>query len=458
MPTCIPVVTAGSAQAIRHIQKISQRLAALERLDSAEYRVRVKKIFGAVLRPEEVVARILADVRRDGDAALFDYARKIDGVALSPKTVRVSDAERRAGFRRTAPATRAALELAAERIADYQTRLLPSDVPARPAKAGPSGVRTGLNWSPLNRVGLCCPGQTAAYPSSVLMIAIPAIVAGVQELAVVTPCNRNLEINDAILCAFEIVKIREVYRVGGSQAVAALAYGTKSIAPVDKIVGPGNLFVMLAKRAVFGQVDIDMLAGPSEVLVIADSSADAEYVAADLLAQAEHDKLCSCVLLTDSAKLAKAVAAELTEQLKDLPRRSIAADALRNWGLIVVTRDIGQAVELANKLAPEHLEIMTRSPRKWIPRIRAAGAIFVGPYATEPLGDYVAGPSHTLPTGATARAFSGLSVYSFLKRTSIIEADAAGLDALAEPISVLAAAEGLEAHRRAVVRRGKRRR
>jgi histidinol dehydrogenase len=285
------------------------------------------------------------------------------------------------------------------------------------------------------------------------MIAVPAIVAGVQELAVVTPCNRNLEINDAILCAFEIAKIREIYRVGGSQAVAALAYGTRSIASVDKIVGPGNLFVMLAKRAVFGQVDIDMLAGPSEVLVVADSSADPEYVAADLLAQAEHDKLCSCVLLTDSARLAKAVEAELSRQLADLPRRSIAAAALRDWGMIAVTRNISEAVELANTLAPEHLEIMTRSPRKWIPKVRTAGAIFVGPYATEPLGDYVAGPSHTLPTGATARAFSGLSVFSFLKRTSIIEADAAGLDALTEPISVLAAAEGLEAHRRAVVRR-----
>jgi histidinol dehydrogenase len=455
MTTCIPVVKAGTGKAARLIQKLSQRLAALEQLDSAEYRDRVKKIFGLVLRPEEVVARILSDVRRDGDAALFDYARKIDGVALTPKTIRVSDSERRAGYRRTAPATREALELAAERIADYQSRLMPSSVPARAAKGGPAGVRTGLNWSPLNRAGLCCPGATAAYPSSVLMIAIPAIVAGVKELAMVTPCNRNLEINDAILCACEIAKIGEIYRVGGAQAVAALAYGTKSIAPVDKIVGPGNLFVMLAKRAVFGQVDIDMLAGPSEVLVIADSSADAEYVAADLLAQAEHDKLCSCVLLTDSDRLAKAVERELAAQLEDLPRRSIAAAALRDWGLIAVTRNIEQAVELANTLAPEHLEIMTRSPRKWIPKIRAAGAIFVGPYATEPLGDYVAGPSHTLPTGATARAFSGLSVFSFLKRTSIIEADAAGLDALSEPISVLAAAEGLEAHRRAVVRRRK---
>ena len=453
MSAVIPIVRAGTPTAARQMAKLSGRLSAMERLDSAEYRARVKQVFGKVLTPEQVVARILEAVRNDGDAALISYTHKIDGVKLSPKTLRVSDAERRAGFQRTAPAVRAALELAAERIADYQTRLLPSDIPAKAAKGGPAGVKSGLRWSPLNRIGAYIPGGTAAYPSSVLMNIVPALVAGVKEVAAITPCGRDGAVSDGVLCACEILGVKEIYRLGGAQAIGALAYGTNSIAPVDKIVGPGNLFVMLAKRAVFGHVDIDMLAGPSEVLVIADSSANAEYVAADLLAQAEHDGLASCVLLTDSLMLANAVASELRAQLRDLPRQSIAAAALKNWGLIVVTKNIEQAVALSNQLAPEHLELLTRLPRSLIPKLNSAGAIFVGPYATEPLGDYIAGPSHTLPTGATARAFSGLSVFTFLRRTSIIEADKAGLGALAEPIAVLAAAEGLEAHRRAVIRR-----
>jgi histidinol dehydrogenase len=453
MSAVIPIVRAGTPQAARQIAKLSGRLSAMERLDSAEYRKRVKQVFGKVLTPEQVVARILDDVRNDGDAALLSYTHKFDGVKLSPKTLRVSDAERRAAFRRTAPAVRSALELAAERIADYQQRLMPADIPAKAAKSGPPGVKSGLRWSPLNRIGAYIPGGTAAYPSSVLMNIVPAQIAGVKEVAAITPCGRDGAISDGVLCACEILGVKEIYRLGGAQAIGALAYGTKSIARVDKIVGPGNLFVMLAKRAVFGHVDIDMLAGPSEVLVIADSTANPEFVAADLLAQAEHDGLASCVLLTDSIMLAEAVAAELLAQLKDLPRRSIAEAALKNWGLIVVTRNLDQAVALSNQLAPEHLELLTRSPGTLIPKLTSAGAIFVGQYATEPLGDYIAGPSHTLPTGATARAFSGLSVYTFLRRTSIIEADAAGLDALAEPIAVLAAVEGLEAHRRAVIRR-----
>jgi histidinol dehydrogenase len=455
MSAVIPIVRAGTPSATRQMAKLSGRLSAMERLDSAEYRKRVKSVFGKVLRPDQVVARILEDVRDDGDAALIAYSRKLDGVKLNPKSLRVSDAERRAGFRRTAPAVREALELAAERIADYQSRLMPRDVQTRAAKGGPPGVKSGLRWSPLNRIGAYIPGGTAAYPSSVLMNIVPAQVAGVKEVAAMTPCGRDGEVSDGVLCACEILGVKEIYRLGGAQAIGALAYGTKSVAAVDKIVGPGNLFVMLAKRAVFGRVDIDMLAGPSEVLVIADKSANPAYIAADLLAQAEHDVLASCVLLTDSLMLANAVAAELLSQLKDLPRRTIAQAALKNWGLFVITRSIDQAVELSNQLAPEHLELMTRSPRSLIPRLNSAGAIFVGQHATEPLGDYIAGPSHTLPTGATARAFSGLSVFTFLRRTSIIEADAAGLNALAEPIAVLAAAEGLEAHRRAVVRRSR---
>lgn len=448
----IQIVRAHTPAAKRVIAKLNGRLAALEQLDSAPYRARVKALFGKVMPPEAVVARILADVRRDGDAALLHYAGKIDGVTLSAKTLRVSASERRAGAARAPKKLRAALELAAERIAEYQRRLLPADVPLKASRA-PESVKSGLSWSPLRRAGLYVPGGTAAYPSSVLMNAVPAQVAGVKELALASPCAKDGALSDGVLCACEILGIEEIYRLGGAQAIGALAYGTQSIAPVEKIVGPGNLFVMLAKRAVFGQVDIDMLAGPSEVLVIADAAARADFIAADLLAQAEHDALASCVLVTDSAALASEVARELEAQLATLPRKHIAAAALRDWSLIAITRSLDESIALANSLAPEHLEVLVENPRALIPRLTTAGALFLGPYATEPLGDYLAGPSHTLPTGGTARAFSGLSVYSFLRRTSLIEADAQGLAALADSIAELADAEGLEAHKRAVLMR-----
>lgn len=449
------IVKAGTPSARKSIAKLQGRLAAMEQLDSAPYRARVKALFGKVLPPDLVVARILKAVRDEGDDALLHYARKIDGVELAPKTLRVSDKERRAGAARVPSKLRAALELAAARIADYQRRLMPADIALQAAANGSVGVKSGLAWSPLRRAGLYVPGGTAAYPSSVLMNAVPAQVAGVKEIAVVSPCAKDGRLSDGVLCACEILGIDEIYRLGGAQAIGALAYGTKSVKAVDKIVGPGNLFVMLAKRAVFGHVDIDMLAGPSEVLVIADDSARADFIAADLLAQAEHDALASCVLLTDSAVLAKAVALELSQQLETLPRKEIAAAALRDWGLIVLAKNIDACIELANDLAPEHLEILTRNASAVAKQLTTAGALFIGPYATEPLGDYVAGPSHTLPTGGTARAFSGLSVYSFLRRTSLIAADAAGLAEVADAIATLADAEGLEAHKRAVLIRGK---
>ena len=422
MGSVIPIVKSGTPAATRELNKLSGRLAAMERLDTAEYRRRVKQVFGNVLNPDAVVARILNDVREKGDAALIAYSARFDRVKLTSKTLRVSDAERRAAYQRTPHAVREALELAAERIAEYQKRLMPADVNAKPHFDGPKGVQCGMKWSPLRRIGAYIPGGTAAYPSSVLMNIVPAQVAGVNEIAVMTPCGADGAVSDGVLCACESLRVSEIYRVGGAQAIGAFAFGTKTIAPADKIVGPGNLFVMLAKRAVFGHVDIDMLAGPSEVLVIADDSANPEYIAADLLAQAEHDGLASCVLLTDSMKLAEAVSKELAAQLSDLPRAPIATAALKNWGLAVVTKSLAEAAKLANQLAPEHLEIMTRSPHALAKEITSAGAIFIGQYATEPLGDYIAGPSHTLPTGATAKAFSGLSVFTFLRRTSIIEA------------------------------------
>lgn len=449
MPTVLKVLDAGSPAAQRALARLNGRLGAMERLDSAPYRARVKALFGKVLPPDQVVARILDDVRARGDQALFSYAKRIDGFRATARSLKVSRAEIRAGYRRTPPAVRKALGLAAHRIADYQSRLMPKDLAPAAAKSGPPGVKCGLAWSPVTRAGLYVPGGTAAYPSSVLMNAVPAIVAGVRELALATPCAPGGKLNDGVLCACEILGLSELYRMGGAQAIGALAFGTKTVGRVEKIAGPGNLFVMLAKRAVFGHVDIDMLAGPSEVLVLADGNARADWIAADLLAQAEHDPLASCVLVTPSRALAKRVQKEAAAQLKTLPRRTIAAASLRDWGLALVTRSMNDAVAVANGLAPEHLEIHARNPRALAKRLHTAGAIFLGPHATEPLGDYVAGPSHTLPTGGTARAFSGVSVYTFLRRTSWIEADARGLRALGGAIETLAETEGLEAHRRA---------
>ncbi len=452
----IPLFKAASPGAKKLVARLATRLHALENIDHAAFRARTKAAFGKELRADQVVTTILADVRKDGDRALFHYAKKLDGVTLTPRTLKVTSAERNAAYKRTDPAVRKALELAAARITEYQQRLMPADVPARASVNGPAGVKSGLRWDPMRRAGLYVPAGTAPLFSSVLMLAIPAQVAGVPEIAVATPCNREGAVNDGILCACEIVGVTEIYKLGGAQAIGALAYGTKSVPAVDKIAGPGNLFVMLAKRAVFGAVDIDMLAGPSEVLVIADAEANPAFVAADLLAQAEHDVLASSVLLTDSAELAQNVRRELAAQLAVLPRKGIASTALRDWGALLVTRNLDEAVAIGNALAPEHLEVMTRNPVALAKKLTTAGALFLGDYCTEPLGDYLAGPSHVLPTGGTARAFCGVSVYSFLRRTSIMEADAAGLGELSEAIMALAAAEKLEAHRNAVDVRTKR--
>ncbi len=444
----------GSVAAKRAFRKLEGRLATMENMDSKVYRARVKKVFGKVLSPGQVVSRILEDLRSKGDAALKRYALQIEGVNLTPSFLRVSKKERSEGFKRTPAKVRKALRLAAQRIARYQKRLLPSDIKPFAVAGGPRGVRTGMAWAPLERVGIYVPGGTAAYPSSVLMNVIPAQVAGVKQIAVATPCGPDGRLNDGVLCACELLGVEEVYRMGGAQAIGALAYGTRSIPKVDKIIGPGNIFVMLAKRAVFGEVDIDMLAGPSEVLVVADGKARPDWIAADLLAQAEHDPLACCVLVTTSERVAAKTQIELMRQLQDLPRRSIAEASLKDWGLILVTKNMGEAIEVANGLAPEHLELLVDKPNKWAPKLTRAGAIFLGPYATEPLGDYMAGPSHTLPTGGTARAFSGVSVYTFLRRTGLIGSDPKGLEELSEAIQALAEVEGLEAHRRAVAIRG----
>ncbi len=390
--------------------------------------------------------RIVEAVRRRGDRALIELTRRFDGVTLTPSRLRVSAAEIAAAQSAVPAAALRALRLAARRIAAFHRRQRTRSWSYRDA----AGLRMGQQITPLQRVGLYVPGGHAAYPSSVLMNAIPARVAGVHEVIMVSPAGPR-GFNPAVLAAAAIAGVDTVYRVGGAQAVAALAYGTKSIPAVDKIVGPGNAWVQAAKKFVYGTVDIDSIAGPSEVLVIADRSANAEYVAADLLAQAEHGSGDECaVLLTPSRPLAVAVQAAIDRQLQQLPRRADIARVLRRRGALVVVRSLAEAVEVADTVAPEHLELMVENPQRWARRIRNAGALFLGHFSPAPLGDYVAGPNHVLPTGGTARFFSPLGVYDFVKRTSIVSATRDGLRRLAPAVARLATLEGYEAHAAAV--------
>ncbi|HEY8368127.1 MAG TPA: histidinol dehydrogenase [Thermodesulfobacteriota bacterium] len=401
---------------------------------------------------ERTVREIVEAVRAEGDAALIRFTRELDGVDLEREGLWIEEARLEQAASRLDAATRAALEEAASRIRAFHegqmARLGLGGAPT-PPEALPEGIYVDSRTTPLARVGCYVPGGTAAYPSSVLMNLLPARVAGVEELVVAMPTPRG-EVSDAALAAMRLAGVRRVLRAGGAQAVAALAYGTGSVPRVDKIVGPGNIYVATAKRLLFGEVDIDMVAGPSEILVVADDTARPDFVAADLLSQAEHDPLASAVLLTPSRRLADAVEAELARQLARLPRRDIAARSLAAFGALVVTRDLDEAVELANALAPEHCELAVADPAALAPRIRNAGALFLGHWATEALGDYCAGPSHVLPTGGTARFFSPLSVETFLKRTSLIACSPEGARRLAPTAIRLAEVEGLEGHAEAV--------
>jgi histidinol dehydrogenase len=396
---------------------------------------------------EAAVRRILDSVRRDGDAAVARFTKQFDRVALRPSEFEVSAKEIAAARRRLPKPLLAALEKAHARIRAFHERER-----ERSFEKKEKGIRTGMRVTPLARAGVYVPGGKAAYPSSVLMNIVPAKVAGVDEITVVTPPQAD-GISDAVLAAAHLAGATRVLRLGGAQAVGALAYGTATIARVDKIVGPGNIFVATAKRLVFGAVDIDMVAGPSEVLIVADDSADPEWVAADMLAQAEHDELAASICLTTCRDHAKAVAAALERQCAELPRAAIAAKSLREFGTILVVPDLVRACELADEIAPEHLEVFTRKPRSLVPRLRNAGAIFVGSWTTESMGDYAAGPNHVLPTGGAARFASPLGVYDFVKRTSIIELDRSGFERLAPTVVALATAEGLDAHALAVLRR-----
>jgi histidinol dehydrogenase len=388
---------------------------------------------------------VVDDVRKRGDAALIEATRKFDRQELTPATLAVSAAEIDAAERSVAPKQRDALLVARDRIEAFHARQMPTDDRYTDA----IGVELGIRWTPIDAVGLYVPGGTAAYPSSVLMNAVPARVAGVGRIVMVTPTPDG-RTNPLVLAAARIAGIDEVYRVGGAQAIAALAYGTATIPPVAKIMGPGNAFVAAAKRIVFGAVGIDMIAGPSEVLVVADGDNDPDWIAADLLAQAEHDSAAQSILVTDAPELATRVASAVERQLATLPRAAIAAASWRDFGAIIVVRSLARAVELANRIAPEHLELAVADPEALLAGVRNAGAVFLGRHTPEVIGDYVGGPNHVLPTARSARFSSGLSVYDFLKRTSLLRLGADQLATLAPAAITLAEAEGLDAHARSV--------
>ena len=391
---------------------------------------------------EAQVAQILEEVREKGDEALFAYTERFDGAKLSGETVLVTEEEIREAYQEVPEQLVAVIRRALKNIEDYHAKQKQYSW----FDSKPDGTILGQKVTPLKRVGVYVPGGKAAYPSSVLMTILPAKVAGVEEILMVTPPGKDGKVTPTTLVAAHEAGATAIYKAGGAQAVAALAYGTESIPKVDKIVGPGNIYVALAKKAVYGHVSIDAIAGPSEILVIADETADPRYVAADLLSQAEHDELASAILVTTSQELAEAVSGEVDQFLTVLSRAEIIRKSLDNYGYILVADTMDEAVEIANEIASEHLEIQTRNPYEVMTKIRNAGAIFLGPYASEPLGDYFAGPNHVLPTNGTAKFFSPLSVDDFIKKSSIIAYSREALQAVHEDIETFAKAEGLTAH------------
>lgn len=395
---------------------------------------------------DSAVRELVHSVRSGGDEALCAATARLDGVHLEVTRLRVGQEEIRAAYNSVSEKFLAALRKAAGNILRFHRKQLRNSW----IDPQPDGTLLGQLVLPLNRVGIYVPGGKASYPSSVLMNAIPAFVAGVREIVMVTPPGRDGSVNPHTLVAAAEAGVTEIYRVGGAQAIAALAYGTQTIARVDKIVGPGNIYVTAAKRQVFGIVDIDMLAGPSEVLIVADETARPEFIAADMLAQAEHDELASAILVTPSTRLAQKVQQALIDQLKNLCRREVAEKSIRERGAIVITGTLAEAVQMVNSFAPEHLELLVREPYQWLGRLVNAGAIFLGQYAPEPVGDYWAGPNHVLPTGGTARFFSPLNVETFMKKTSIIGYSPAALQRDGEDIMTLAMMEGLDAHAAAI--------
>ncbi len=403
---------------------------------------------GTATDVEQAVAEILREVRLRGDTAVLAYTERFDRLRIEAAGMRLTQAEIDAAYAACAPDILAALRLAAARIEDYHRRMLPLDLNYRDS----AGVRLGARWTAIDAVGLYVPGGTAAYPSTVLMNAVPAKVAGVARVAMTVPAPDG-KLNPLVLAAARIAGVDEIYRIGGAQAVAALAFGTATIAAVDKIVGPGNVYVAAAKRQIFGQVGIDTIAGPSEVVIVADGQNDPLWIATDLLAQAEHDADAQSILITDDAGFAAKVETAIGEQLRTLPRANIAAASWHQHGAVIVVAVLADAVPLVDRLAPEHVQLAVAEPDALAARIRHAGAIFLGRYTPEAFGDYLAGPNHVLPTDRTARFSSGLGVLDFLKRMSVIGCDSASLAKLGPAAIALARAEGLEAHARSLALR-----
>jgi len=424
------------------------RLSSTDR----DFEVRFTGLLGQARETTETVDRVVSDiiaaVRARGDAALIDYTARFDRQTLTPDRLRISSAEIDAAVASIPSELAGALDLAARRIEVFHQAQLPQDLRMTDA----AGVTMGMRWTALDAVGLYVPGGKAAYPSSVLMNAIPARAAGVSRIAMCVPTPDGV-LNPLVLAAARRAGVSEIYRVGGAQAVAALAYGTASIPAVDRIVGPGNAYVAEAKRQVFGRVGIDNIAGPSEVVVLADADNDPRRIAVDLLAQAEHDEAAQSILITDDAGFADAVAAAVLAELPTLPRAGIAGASWAAHGAIILVQDWTEAVLLVDRLAPEHLQLMLRDPETVFARVRHAGAVFLGAFCPEAVGDYVAGPNHVLPTGRTARFASGLSVFDFLKRTTFVSATQAALDQVGPAAVALADAEGLQAHARSIALR-----
>ena len=414
----------------------------------SRFRALVEAPRGATPEVGDTVARILADVRRDGDAAVIAHTKHFDRLELTPSTLRIQEAEIDAAVGAISPQQRAALETAARRIRAFHSRQHPEGLDF----VDEAGLRLGSRWTAVDAVGLYVPGGTAAYPSSVLMNAIPAKVAGVGRVVMVVPTPIG-RINALVLAAARIAGIDEIYRIGGAQAIAALAYGTATIRPVDKIVGPGNAYVAAAKREVFGQVGIDSIAGPSEILVISDAGSDPAWIAADLLSQAEHDASSQSILITDDAAFADKVAEAAARALALLPRMDIATKSWRDHGGIIVVEMLEDAADLSDRFAPEHLQIATADPKSLLKLVRHAGAIFLGRHTPEAMGDYIAGPNHVLPTSRSARFSSGLSVLDFMKRTTLLQLSEKAVNALGPDAITLAEAEGLQAHANSIAAR-----
>jgi histidinol dehydrogenase len=434
---------------------MSEVIRTVDARDPAQVEVLAQVLARSTAMAPEVerrVAAIIQAVAERGDAALLEYTERFDGFTVGTAAeLEISCEDMAAAAAALAPDLRAALEESVTRVRAFHER----QREATWEMTDEHGNRLGQLVRPLHRVAIYCPGGKAAYPSSVVMNAVPAKVAGVPEVMMLVPTPGG-ERNPLVLAAAHLAGVDRAFAIGGAQAVAAAAYGTATVPAVDKVTGPGNIYVATAKKQLFGRIDIDMVAGPSEVLIVADGDADPEYIAADLLSQAEHDELAAALLVTDSPELIDATRAALVRQLGELPRHEIASAALRDYGALVRVASIAAACDLADRFAPEHLEVLTAEPRQWLGRLTNAGAIFLGPYSSEPLGDYVAGPNHVLPTGGSARFFSPLGVGDFVKRTSILEISATGLRALARSTVRLAQEEGLTAHAHAVALRAAR--